>query len=84
MNKEQYLNYLKSGNFDIHIFYDYYKEHNKKEEYNFSIEDFNICFNQFASLRGVNNAIATVKQYYDIKFGIIEVKNKKGIIIGRY
>lgn len=84
MDKNQYLNYFKTGQFDIQIFYNYYIEHNKKEEYNFSLLEFHSHFNQYVSIYGTNNAIATIKQYYDVKFEIVEVLNKEGKVIDRY
>lgn len=84
MDKQFYLGCLKTGAFTVDVFYDYYKEHNKREEYNFDIINFNNLFNQYISIYGVNKAINTIKQYYNIKFRIIEVLNKEGIIIGYY
>lgn len=84
MDRNQYLNYLKTGQFDIYIFYSYYTEHNKKEEYNFSLAEFHSIFNQYISTCGTNSAIATVKQYYDVKFEIVEALDKEGKIIDRY
>ena len=84
MDKQFYLSCLKTGNFTIDVFYDYYKEHNKKKEYNFDMITFNNFFNQFVSIYGVNKAIDAVKQYYNTKFNIIRVLNKEGMIVGYY
>jgi hypothetical protein len=84
MDKAHYLHCLKTGVFDTNIFYEYYQECNKREEYNFSLVEFHNIFNQYISIFGVNNAIATVKQHYNIKFEIVEVIDKEGKIIDRY
>ena len=44
ITKEQYLNYLRNGAFDVIVFYEYYNEFNTKPEYSFSLEDFNNIF----------------------------------------
>jgi hypothetical protein len=84
MDRKHYLHCLRTNQFDAHVFYDYYKEHNKREEYNLDLMEFHNLFNQYVSTFGINSAINTVKQYYDVKFEIVEVLDKEGKVIDRY
>jgi hypothetical protein len=84
MTKEQYLQYLKSGMFDIHVFYQYYNEFNTREEYKFRLDEFNNLFSMYLQMVGYNNIVNTITSYYSHKFNIYEVKDKTGKIIGYY
>ena len=45
MSRERYIEMVKTGNFDLNIFYDYYTEFNTNDSYKFSPEEFQMWFN---------------------------------------
>ena len=84
MTKERYLQHLKSGMFDVHVFYQYYSEFNTRNEYKFGLEEFNHLFSMYLQMVGYHNVVNTVMSYYSRKFNVYEVKDKMGKIIGYY
>ena len=84
ITKEQYLNYLRNGSFDIIVFYEYYNEFNTKPGYSFSLEDFNNIFSHYIRTGGYNNVVNTIRSHYSRKFNVYEVTDKIGKIVGYY
>ena len=84
MERHQYIEMIKTGNFGIELFYEYYCEMNEKEEFTFSINEFLPLFNQHISLLGTNNAVNTVRRYYDNKFTLRTLLDKNKNIIQYY
>jgi hypothetical protein len=84
ITKEQYLNYLRNGAFDVIVFYEYYNEFNTKPEYSFSLEDFNNIFSHYVQTVGYNNVVNTIRSHYSRKFNVYEVTDKTGKIVGYY
>jgi len=84
MTKERYLQHLRSGMFDVHVFYQYYNEFNTKDKHKFGLEEFNNLFGMYLQMVGYNNVVNTVTSYYSHKFNVYEVKDKNGKIIGYY
>jgi hypothetical protein len=81
IERHQYIEMIKTGNFDMNIFYEYYSEFNKNELFKFPINEFNMLFNNYINIIGVNGAISTIRNYYDNKFNIITLSNKEGQLI---
>ena len=81
IERHQYIEMIKTGNFDMNIFYEYYSEFNKNELFKFSINEFNMLFNNYINIIGVNGAISTIRNYYDNKFNIITLSDKEGKLI---
>jgi endonuclease V-like protein UPF0215 family len=79
MNRDQYIEMLKSNKFDISLIYEYYNTFNKNQSFTFDLNTFNDVFMQYIGFAGFN--IDIIKDYYDIKFKIIYLYNKTGQII---
>lgn len=81
IERHQYIEMIKTGNFDMNIFYKYYSEFNKNELFKFSISEFNMLFNNYINIVGVNSVLNTIRNYYDDKFNIITLLDKEGKLI---
>jgi len=81
IERHQYIEMIKTGNFDMNIFYEYYSEFNKNELFKFPINEFNMLFNNYINIIGVNGAISTIRNYYDNKFNVITLSDKEGKLI---
>jgi len=81
IERHQYVEMIKTGNFDVNVFYDYYSEFNKNELFKFSINEFNMLFNNYINIIGINNALNTIRKYYDSKFNIITLSDAEGKLI---
>jgi hypothetical protein len=79
MNRDQYIEMLKSNKFDISLIYEYYNTFNKNQSFTFDLNTFQQLFMQYMGFAGFN--IDIIKDYYDIKFKIIYLYNKTGQII---
>ncbi len=81
IERHQYIEMIKTGNFDMNLFYEYYSEFNKNELFKFLINEFNMLFNNYINIIGVNGAINTIQNYYNNKFNIIILSDKEGKLI---
>ena len=81
IERHQYIEMIKTGNFDMNIFYEYYSEFNKNELFKFPINEFNMLFNNYINIIGVNGAINAIRNYYDNKFNVITLSDKEGKLI---
>jgi hypothetical protein len=81
IERNQYIEMLKTNNFDINIFYEYYNEFNKNELFNFSIADFQMLFNNYVGLVGTHNVINTVREYFNNKFNVFYLTDKEGKLL---
>jgi hypothetical protein len=81
IERHQYIEMIKTGNFDMNVFYEYYSEFNKNELFKFPINEFNMLFNNYINIIGVNGALNTIRNYYDNKFNIITLSDKEGKLI---
>jgi hypothetical protein len=81
IERHQYVEMIKTGNFDVNVFYDYYSEFNENELFKFSINEFNMLFNNYINIIGINNALNTIRKYYDSKFNIITLSDAEGKLI---
>ena len=81
IERHQYIEMIKTGNFDVNIFYEYYSEFNKNELFKFSFNEFHTLFNNYISIIGVNNALSTIRNHYDSKFNIIILSDKEEQLI---
>jgi hypothetical protein len=84
MKREQYIEMIKTGNFDISIFYEYYTEFNTNELFKFNLGEFHMWFNQYVSFIGMGNVVNTIRKHYDSKFQLASLLNKDGNIIKIY
>jgi hypothetical protein len=81
IERHQYVEMIKTGNFDVNVFYDYYSEFNENALFKFSINEFNMLFNNYINIIGINNALNTIRKYYDNKFNIITLSDAEGKLI---
>ena len=72
---------IKTGNFDMNIFYDYYSEFNDNALFKFSPNEFNMLFNKYINIIGIDNALNTIRNYYDNKFNIVTLLDTEGKLI---
>jgi hypothetical protein len=79
MNREQYIEMLKTNRFDISLIYEYYNTFNKNTSFTFDINTFQQLFMQYMGFGGFN--VDTVREYYDTKFKIVYLHDKTGQII---
>lgn len=82
MNREQYIEMLKTDKFDISLMYEYYNIFNKNASFAFDLNTFQQLFMQYMSFKGFN--ADAIKNYYDIKFEIIRLYDKNQKIINIY
>jgi len=81
IERHQYVEMITTGNFDVNIFYNYYSEFNENALFKFSINEFNMLFNNYINIIGINNALNTIRKYYDSKFNIITLSDAEGKLI---
>lgn len=81
IERHQYVEMIKTGNFDMNVFYDYYSEFNENALFKFSINEFNMLFNNYINIIGINNSLNTIRKYYDNKFNIITLSDAEGKLI---
>ena len=81
IERHQYVEMIKTGNFDVNVFYDYYSEFNENALFKFSINEFNMLFNNYINIIGINNALSTIRKYYDNKFNIVTLSDIEGKLI---
>ena len=81
MTREEYITMIKTNNFSIELFYEYYTKHNKKDEFSVPINVFDNLFRQYIHLVGGGNIVGTIRSYYDVKFNLITVLDKQGNVL---
>ena len=81
IERHQYVEMIKTGNFDMNVFYDYYSEFNENALFKFSINEFNMLFNNYINIIGINNSLNTIRKYYDNKFNIVTLSDAEGKLI---
>jgi hypothetical protein len=81
IERHQYIEMIKTGNFDVNIFHEYYSEFNKNELFKFSFNEFHTLFNNYINIIGVNNALSTIRNHYDSKFNVITLSDTEGKLI---
>jgi predicted transcriptional regulator len=86
MNREQYIEMLKSGQFniDINVLYEIYNQINRKSMFTFDVNTFYQLVREYVQVMGTNGVIETLKTYYDSKFKITYLYNKNQQIINIY
>lgn len=84
MSREKYIEMVKTGNFDLNIFYDYYTEFNTNDSYKFSPEEFQMWFNQYIGFLGTGNVMSTIRNHYDAKYNLASILDKNGNTIKIY
>ena len=82
MNRNQYIEMLKTNKFDISLIYEYYNTFNKNQSFNFDLNAFNNIFMQYMGFGGFS--VDAIKDYYDAKFNITYLYNKDQKIINIY
>lgn len=82
MNREQYIEMLKTNRFDISLIYEHYNMFNKNKSFNFDLNTFNNVFMLYVSATGFN--VDIIKDYYDAKFNIVYLYDKNQKIINIY
>lgn len=82
MNREQYIEMVKTNRFDISLIYEYYNTFNKNKSFTFDLNTFQQLFMQYMGFGGVS--VDTVREYYDFKFKVTYLYDKKQQIINIY
>lgn len=83
MNREQYIEMLKSGQFniDINVLYEIYNQINRKSMFTFDINTFNQLIREYVQVMGTNGIVEILKNHYDAYFKIIYLRDKQNNII---
>jgi hypothetical protein len=82
MNREQYIEMVKTNRFDISLIYEYYNTFNKNKSFTFDLNTFQQLFMQYMGFGGVS--VDAVREYYDFKFKVTYLYDKKQQIINIY
>lgn len=82
MNREQYIEMLKTNRFDISLIYEYYNTFNKNTSFTFDINTFQPLFMQYMGFGSF--IVDTVREYYDTKFKIVYLHDKNQQILNIY
>ena len=76
MNKDQYIQMRKSGQYDLAWFYQYYLENKDKARVTPPFEIFQQVFNMFFQMNGRD-----VLEYMDKKMEVTKIENEQGQLI---
>lgn len=82
MNREQYIEMLKTNRFDISLIYEYYNTFNKNTSFTFDLNTFQPLFMQYMGFGSF--IVDTVREYYDTKFKIVYLHDKNQQILNIY
>ena len=76
MNREQYVQMRKSGQYDLAWFYQYYLENKDKDKHTVPFEVFHQAFNMYFQMNG-----GFVLDYMDKKMDVTKIENAEGNLI---
>lgn len=83
MNRENYINYRKNNNLPIDLLWEYYNNETTPENRLIhNIHSFNQAFQMYQHMFGLD--LSKMFSYYDKKFNVNILNNKKGEIIKIY
>jgi hypothetical protein len=86
MNRDQYIEMIKSGQFniDVSVLYEIYNKYKIKSAPVFDMNTFYQLIREYVQIVGTNGIIETLKTYYDSKFNITYLYDKNQKIINIY
>lgn len=86
MNRDQYIEMIKSGQFniDVSVLYEIYNKYKIKSSPVFDMNTFYQLIREYVQIVGTNGIIETLKTYYDSKFNITYLYDKNQKIINIY
>jgi len=76
MNKEQYIQMRKSGQYDLAWFYQYYLENKDEKKETYPFEVFHQAFNMYFQFSG-----KFVLEYLDKKMDITKIEDQQGNLL---
>ena len=76
MNREQYIQMRKSGQYDLAWFYQYYLENKDKSKETYPFEVFNQAFNMYFQMNG-----AVILDSLDKKMDVTKIENEQGNLL---
>ncbi len=76
MNREQYVQMRKSGQYDLAWFYQYYLDNKDKSKETYPFEVFHQVFNMYFQMNG-----AAVLDFLDKKMDVTKIENQQGNLL---
>ncbi len=76
MNRDQYIQMRKSGQYDLAWFYQYFLENKDKSKDTIPFEVFNQAFNMYFQING-----AAVLDFLDKKMDVTKIENQQGNLL---
>ena len=76
MNREQYVQMRKSGQYDLAWFYQYYLENKDKDKHTVPFEVFHQAFNMYFQMNG-----GFILDHMDKKMEVTKIENEQGNLI---
>jgi len=76
MNRDQYIQMRKSGQYDLAWFYQYYLENKSPDKDTYPFEVFQQAFNMYFQMNG-----GFVLDYMDKKMGVTKIENQQGNLL---
>ena len=78
ITRDQYIDMVNNGNYNMEIIYDYYSIFNTKDEFKFDFNTFVSLLNQYINFVGTNGIVNSIRNYYDKIFNITTITTKEG------
>ena len=76
MNRDQYIQMRRTGQYDLGWFYQYFLENKDKDKSIIPFEVFNQAFNMYFQMNG-----AAVLEYLDKKMEVSKIENQQGNLL---
>ena len=76
MNRDQYIQMRRTGQYDLGWFYQYFLENKEKDRSTIPFEVFNQAFNMYFQMNG-----AAVLEYLDKKMEVSKIENQQGNLL---
>ena len=76
MNRDQYLQMRRTGQYDLGWFYQYYLENKNKDKDTYPFPVFQQAFNMYFQMNG-----GFILEYMDKKMDVTKIENEKGNLI---
>ena len=76
MNRDQYIQMRRTGQYDLGWFYQYYLENKSPDKDTYSFEVFQQAFNMYFQMNG-----GFVLDYMDKEIGVTKIENQQGNLL---
>ena len=76
MNRDEYIQMRKTGQYDLAWFYQYYLEHKDKNKQTYPFEVFHQAFNMYFQFDG-----KFILEYLDKKMEVTKIENEQGNLL---